>query len=193
MTEKKYKIPFERIESMKFPVSKIIEDQSVLDISLGDERIRTGVRDPHTRHLRRLTMRGRNNRKIKVNRADLIKRLELNLQIHVTELSEALEGWKFEVEEELKATASACRRAAKNGAVEWADLTGTIFNRPEKPVDYSSEYTKVIRMFEVELAEDVELTGDEIEWYIHDEWEWSSHHKETAMGYMASNARRLAQ
>jgi hypothetical protein len=133
-------------------------------------------------------MRGNtNNRTITVNREDLLSRLRDNKIAHAAEYAVSMKGWQVEVREALEEVAAECTRLLTSG--NFARTTDAVFERPEKPQDWSGEYTKAIRMFEVEVDKTIELEGDEINAYIHDEWTWSNHAKHLNRGYTMSAAR----
>lgn len=191
MPNTRFEIPFQRVESVEFPISKIIEDNAVKDMARLGAFSSPGVGMTNRRGIRRTEMhRGmRTGRTVKADRATLIESLQKNKEAHQAELVEALEGWRIEVEEDLKDVARACRKAAKD-TENFNGFEECHLNVPEKPQDYSDEYDKAIHMFEVEVEEHVELTGDEIEAYIHDNWDWSHHSKALNMGYVATRAAR---
>lgn len=127
-------------------------------------------------------MRG-SNRTITVNRTELIAGLAERKAAHEVEYADAMLGWNTAVGKEMRRCAAACD--AFLGTEDFADVdfSATRVRMPQRPEDYSNEYAKAIRMFEHEVDSTVDLEGEEISWYIHDEWSWSTTFKAINSAY----------
>lgn len=106
------------------------------------------------------------NRTIKVKKADLLTRIRENRANHIKEFAEAVVAYKKEaiaqLEEQLKAV-NAGGLSVKLNLVS--------------PKDNTENYDKIIKMFQWELEDVVELTQDEFKEYVLDESSDSMHAK----------------
>jgi hypothetical protein len=103
-------------------------------------------------------MHNHHNREVSIQKSALIKKIKENKDIHVKDYEEAIIAYRKEAEAQLNKLSN----DLKNGAL---NLKLNLIT----PVDRSSEYDKVIEMFEWELAEVVKLTQREFNEYIHDD------------------------
>jgi hypothetical protein len=103
-------------------------------------------------------MRQIGNRVITVKKSELISQIVSNKETHQDEYQEAIIAYKIEGIKQLNAQLE----AVNNGSVT-ANLTLVT------PIDNSANYDKIITMFIMEIAEQVELTQSEFNEYIHDE------------------------
>lgn len=103
-------------------------------------------------------------RTVRVKKTELLESLRKNRASHRELFLKAQEGFKVKVIEELERRLADARRGIRiKMAVEL----------PE-PVDQTNEYDKAIRMMEMEVRDEVELTDDEFSNYVLDQWRWSS-------------------
>jgi len=105
-------------------------------------------------------MRNHGNRKITVKKSDLINKIKENKEKHIVSYNEAVEAYRFEAFEQLKKLGE----KAKEGSL---DLSLNLVT----PIDNRDNYDKIIDMFEWEVNEEVELTQQEFNEYVHDDTE----------------------
>ena len=107
-------------------------------------------------------MRRTGSRTIKVNKKQLIDKIRENKKNHVEEYAKAVVAYK---EEALRQLADLTQKV-NEGALKIAlNLT--------TPVDNSTNYDKIIEMFEWEVEEVVELEQSEFIEYVQDETEFA--------------------
>jgi hypothetical protein len=100
---------------------------------------------------------------IKVNKADLLKKLHENRDAHKLTFTEAMEGYKEKVQAWLEERLA----AAKKGRVP--DM---LFNLPH-PIDQTKDYNRAIAMLEMSVDDVIELEEHDFQCYVQDEWSWS--------------------
>ena len=100
--------------------------------------------------------------KVKVNKVDLLKVLRENRDKHRSLFLEALEGYREKVVELLTINLDNVKAGKE---------IVTFLNLPV-PKDQTTEYDKVIRMLEMSIDEAFELSDDEFQCYVLDEWSW---------------------
>jgi len=61
------------------------------------------------------------------------------------------------------------------------------------PEDHTNEYDAVIRMFEMSIEDEIELTGTEFMCFVQDEWGWSREWFVANMGYSGSQGSQGSQ
>lgn len=103
-------------------------------------------------------MHNHHNREISIEKSKLIKKINENRDVHIEEYENAVIAYKKEAEVQLKRLT----KELKNGVL-------TLKLNLVSPVNRSSDYNKVIEMFEWEIDETVKLTQKEFNEYIHDE------------------------
>ena len=102
--------------------------------------------------------------KVKVKKADLVKVLQTNRDLHQTEFNEALVGYKISVEKELKNKLKDLK----------AGKDFDLYINLQKPVSYVKQYNDVIGMLEISTEEDVFISMEEYLKYYKNEWEWQT-------------------
>jgi len=103
-------------------------------------------------------MHNHHNREVSIEKGKLIEKIKENRDIHIKEYEEAEIAYKKEAEIQLKKLT----KDLKDGVL-------TLRLNLVTPVNRSSEYNKVIEMFEWEISDVVKLTQKEFNEYIHDE------------------------
>lgn len=98
------------------------------------------------------------NREITINKKQLIDKIAENREIHINEYKDAVIAYRKEATKQLKKLA----KDIKNGEIG-------IRLELVAPVDRSSEYDKVIEMFNWEVSDTVTLEQREFNEYVHDE------------------------
>jgi len=98
------------------------------------------------------------SRTIKVNKAELIAKINENKEKHILDYAEAVVAYKTEALEQLVKLVE----KVENGSTQIElDL--------RSPVNNSDNYDKIIEMFKWEVAEEVELSQAEFREYVQDE------------------------
>lgn len=99
---------------------------------------------------------------VKVKKEELLKALQENREAHRGIFEEAQKNYRERLIEELD------RRLedARNG--KSIDL---YFNFPE-PEDHTKDYDRVIKMLEMSIEDELELSQVDFTRYVMDDWEW---------------------
>jgi hypothetical protein len=103
-------------------------------------------------------MQYNHNRTVKIKKNDLIQAIKKNRETHIEDFNRAVEAYKIEAIKQLKNGI----REAKNGSLKVSLNLVT-------PIDRSAEYDKIIKIFEWEIANEVELTQKEFLEYVEDD------------------------
>lgn len=101
---------------------------------------------------------------VKVRRNELLEKIEHNRAKHYDLLAKAKEGYRKLVIREL---AKALRAARAGGALQTAfALT--------PPQDHTADYDRAIDMLKMSVDDTIELSADDFQRYVRDEWMWSA-------------------
>lgn len=120
--------------------------------------------------------------KLTIRKPQLLDAVRANRAKHVDEYAEAYRAYR----EELVLELSALLEKARNQSVEGCDHGVEV----DRPVSHASDYDRVIRMLEMDLADTVVLTESQFSQYVQDEWHWSGHNKAVMSSYGVSRAGR---
>lgn len=112
---------------------------------------------------------------IKVNKADLLRKLRENREEHRSIFLAAQEKYREKVIDALD------KRLADARAGRPIVLT---FGLPE-PVDYTSEYDAAIAQVEWEVSEHVTLDESSFRQLVLNEWRWTQHFVANSASYLA--------
>jgi hypothetical protein len=134
-------------------------------------------------------MRQTGNRTITVNKKELINIIKENKKNHIKAYNEAVVAYKIEASERILELKDQLNKGVKKALKELnehqANVDGgsinelftislpSIYMNLVTPVDNSTNYDKIIRMFEMEVADKVELTQQEFNEYVHDETDFA--------------------
>lgn len=118
-------------------------------------------------------MRNLGNRTIKVNKQDLIVKIEENKENHIKKYEKAVLAYKEEALKQLKTI----KKDVLNG-----DLNVKL--NLITPIDIRENYDKIIEMFIWEVEDFVELEQREFMEYVQDETEFSRQAKFSNMTYI---------
>ena len=102
--------------------------------------------------------------KVNVKKTELLETLRVNCEHHRSEFLTALECYRMEAIEVLE---EAIDDAKKGKRI----MTATHLT---EPMDMTREYKKVIKMLEMSVDEEIELTNTEFQNYVLDDWSWSA-------------------
>lgn len=102
---------------------------------------------------------------VKVSTLDLVNELLKNRDAHVKAHKVAIAGW-------WKQTAAALRAAAKK--IEAGRVIYPAHGISAAPESHEDDYDRAIKMCQMSVEEQVELTQQEFTQYVLDEWNWSA-------------------
>lgn len=130
-------------------------------------------------------------RNVRVKKEDLLGKIKANRESHIREYKEACAGYKDaalakidEVFDELKDRIA----NLKEGHV--IELVAVHFGL-EVPVSYESHYDRAIGMLEMSLDTEVEITSEEYQQYVMDDWQWKESFTTTAASYSPANIQKI--
>lgn len=113
---------------------------------------------------------------VKVNRVQLLNIVKENQEKHAASYDEALVDYRNAV---LK-IAKENLKIAKTGEIsKFSKIRPT----PTAPVSYVSQYEKAIRMLELSVEAEIEVTEDVFNQLVLDEWHWKQNFVTTASFY----------
>lgn len=100
----------------------------------------------------------RHNRTVTISKAKLIQKIKDNKEAHIKEYNEGVIAYREEANKQLEKL----KTELDGGSL-------TIKLQLTTPINCASEYDKVIEMFDWEVKEEIELSQDEFNEYVHDE------------------------
>lgn len=103
-------------------------------------------------------MHNHHNREISIEKNKLIEKIKENREIHINEYNEAVIAYKKEAKIQLEQLSTDLDKGKLNLKLNLIT-----------PINRSSEYDKVIEMFEWEISDIVKLSQKEFNEYIHDD------------------------
>lgn len=113
-------------------------------------------------------------RAIRINAAKLLTIVKKNRTSHRTLFLKAQKGYREEVITELDRMLKEARDGKRIRRV--VEL--------EEPIDQTDAYDRVIGMLEHGTEKEVELTAQEFDWYVRDQWIWAAHVATSNMKYV---------
>lgn len=122
---------------------------------------------------------------VRIGKGELLEIVQGNRDEHRKIFEEALEGWKRKVTQELE--------RAYEDAKAGRDWRGhVVITRPE---DHTAEYDHVIRLLELSLDDELELSARDFSQYVMDRWGWQGAFLATANQYgsTTSNMRTFGK
>lgn len=111
---------------------------------------------------------------IKIKKDELLKATKANKESHRAAFLKAQEGYREEVIKELDRMLKEAREGKK---------IQRFINLPE-PHDHTQEYETVIRMLEMCVDEEIEISTGEFNQYVMDDWGWKADFTATASNYI---------
>jgi hypothetical protein len=128
---------------------------------------------------------------ILIERSRLQATLSANLEIHKKEYAEAKAGYeekRLELIRRLADVATHC--CAKNTEANRKGIHESYneFARLEKPQDHSSEYEQAIALMEWETRDKVDISINDFERFVRDNWSWKSQFKNAHSNYTTPNS-----
>lgn len=142
-------------------------------------------------------------RKVEVNRLELVKTLKENLRIHGNEYQEALAGYKQAFLEKAEEAFKNARirldkkfKQVKQESEGWTteDITkrhasiqivDPVYLTLPVPRSYEKEYLAAIDMASWDVRDTLELTMAEFNCFVRDEWDWKDEFVTTSSMYKA--------
>jgi hypothetical protein len=112
-------------------------------------------------------------RSVKIKTSELLSVLKENRATHQSAYDEAMIGYREAVVKEIK---SALKKAQANEDVDH-------LIRAVRPTSYIKSYDTVIRMLEMSSENVVEITMQEFNQYVEDNWHWKQEFSLTASTY----------
>ena len=119
--------------------------------------------------------------KVKVNREELLKKLRANREKHGIEYEDVLNGWM----QAIKKSAQQIIKLADEGKLKDIDL---IVKHVSKPDDHTPDYDSVIQMLEMADDEAIELSQDDFNTFVRDEWSWKRNWGLSNTSYSSSSS-----
>lgn len=117
---------------------------------------------------------GWGDREVKVRRLELIDTLKANRQQHVEDYEEAVKGYKEAALKRAQEIYDEVRE--KIGRLKEGQMITGIslsFNLPT-PENHSGAYDQIIRMMEMEVRDEIDLTASQFGCFVMDDWDWST-------------------
>lgn len=118
---------------------------------------------------------------VRVNKSEILDVLKKNRETHRKIFLEALTGYR-ETAIKLLEEKLALARSGKRIELSF---------RLTQPMDQTSDYDRAIRMLEMSINQDIELSEHDFENYVMDNWDWkrqflssNSAYSSTAMGFL---------
>lgn len=119
---------------------------------------------------------------ILVKKQDLLKALKLNRDEHRSTFLEALDGYSKEA---IKALNERVEDAKRNKRI-------SLTFRLVQPEDHTRDYDRVIRMLEMSVSEELEITQDQFANFVMDDWAWSRQFYASNSTYSSKAATKLS-
>ena len=116
--------------------------------------------------------------KVTVNKGRLITTISQNKDKHVAEFTEAHRVYvdkRVELIKELSEMASKSPTGLSKKILELSTLP--------KPISYESYYTKVLRLLDYSVQDQVEIDAQAFDNYVNDEWSWTKSFKSVLSNY----------
>ena len=123
---------------------------------------------------------------VRVKTAQLKETLRSNLEKHRREYNEAREGWIAERKEAmatLSAATAACAKESTKKTREEVRDTFHAWNNLAAPRDHSGDYEQAIALMEWETRDEIDLSINDFECYVRDNWNWQREFKMSHANY----------
>lgn len=119
---------------------------------------------------------------IRARKSELLKALKANRDEHRSTFLEALDGYSKEA---IKALNERIEDAKKNKRISLSFLL-------VQPEDHTKDYDRVIRMLEMSVSEELEITQDQFSNFVMDDWAWSRQFYHSNRAYSSKAATKLS-
>lgn len=111
---------------------------------------------------------------VKVKRDELLEQIRKNRTAHRAVFEKALEGYRKAV---IKRLTEMLEDAKGGKRVEQVTLL-------MQPTNQTAEYDQVIKMLEMSVQDEIELTSQDFGCYVMDRWAWKSQFALSSSGYI---------
>ena len=110
--------------------------------------------------------------KVSALRSGLLATLKENREKHISDFNDAYVGWLEAVREELSTNLDQVCKAIDNKStnVRNVDVSRRAHQRPES---HQREYDRAIQMLELHVVDTLDISADDVQKYVMDEWDWS--------------------
>jgi hypothetical protein len=115
-------------------------------------------------------------RTITVNKAEVLETLKTNKIEHAKAHAKALEGWKEQIVEAIKAQLT---NVTENGKFD-----NRAIYECTRPADHTKDYDVAIGMLEMDVTKEIQLTEVEYRTLVRDEWDWTENWHMSNSKYM---------
>ena len=119
---------------------------------------------------------------MKFKKNDLVLTVQKNRDAHRAIFLEALDGYKKKAIDQLEAHIERVKRG---------DVYQLYVSLAE-PMDHTRDYNRLLKMLDMTVDEDIEITEAQFAQYILDDWEWKRQFISTNSAYSAT-ALRISQ
>jgi exonuclease VII small subunit len=138
--------------------------------------------------MRAILKKGLDMREVKVNKNELLAKVKVNLEKHLQEYGEAVEGYKTEaralLSQRRKEVVKAIDKKMSELDSEAVPLSLDVnlsFHLPV-PESHEKDYRQVILMTEMSVDDTLVLKSDEFAYFVMDDWDWKE-------SFLATSAR----
>ncbi len=123
--------------------------------------------------------------KITVEKARLVARLQENLETHKKSFKEAYAGYldaRATAIVRIAEVASATDHLKKKDRKKLTEVWNTYSNL-DVPQDHSKDYDQALALMDWDTKEDMDLSIQDFEYFINDNWEWTGKFQRTMSSY----------
>ena len=113
-------------------------------------------------------------RTVRINKGELIEALTANRKTHKLEYEVSIRGWK----EECIGKLEQLLQHIKDGALPDASI------HIPQPDDHTKDYDLALKMLNMSVDNVVELTSEQFNQFINDDWEWKARWSASNMKYL---------
>ena len=119
---------------------------------------------------------------VKIDKAVLEEKLTQNLEQHKTIYSEAIAGWKVAALESIQTQFESLK-----DKIESLKPTGNVyFTLPTRPENHSDDYESVLAMLAYAQDTTIELSREDFQAFVQDNWGWKADFIGTSSTYTSS-------
>lgn len=118
-----------------------------------------------------------NTMTIEADTEKALNALRGNLKLHMERFREAKQAYYVRVEEKLKEALEENREAKEEGTLE------NLHVHLPAPQHHKKVYITAIRMLEAHEGETITLTSDQVNAFLHDQWNWTQTFAGTYVAY----------
>jgi len=105
---------------------------------------------------------------VRISRLKVLDTLKTNKELHRKEFEEAMTGW-IEKTKEMVSKISVQLESDKASETELS-----IFNQFPKPLSFEKEYERAIKMIELDVRLELDISSNDFDRFFLDEWAWKN-------------------